>query len=490
MVSCLTIAVREAWRMKGTEQERNETVEEADQLLRSTKKMKRVVTRHPANNTEDEDLEMTDMELVSPNVPESAPVSSQMMGGNRLFSYRDTLQRNNPNLNFKTRANPVWEADGCDDIYEDDEPPEDDDPTEGRQSSMIQNPHKETGTMKGCDHGSRFRAPANLDLNMNLEPILESAEIHGEKEIFASRLEGTESVLNNNRSGDIVEDMTDMATSQEIRTLVWNTQGTGSRDFMNMLKEHIRMQKPHIIVLLETHISGSKADNVCSKIGFGGQYRVDPIGYQGGIWVLWLESQVHLHLIESDQQFITIEVITSRKGHWFFTAIYANPHPSARDELWAKLEDRASTMSRPWLLAGDFNETKSLLERDHGGPDMARRCARFNNWIENNALIDIRFAGPKFTWVRGRTPSTRKSARLDRALCNMAWRQKLPEGGVRHLDGTCFKNLKHYGLEFCDTNTAKVILILIAPSCVAIRLICGREYGNIRQSSRKAFPML
>ncbi|KAJ8433994.1 hypothetical protein Cgig2_012687 [Carnegiea gigantea] len=32
---------------------------------------------------------------------------------------------------------------------------------------------------------------------------------------------------------------------------------------------------------------------------------------------------------------------------------------------------------------------------------------------ENNALIDIGFSGPKFTWVRGLSPETRKSARLD-----------------------------------------------------------------------------
>ncbi|KAJ8421452.1 hypothetical protein Cgig2_005310 [Carnegiea gigantea] len=105
-----------------------------------------------------------------------------------------------------------------------------------------------------------------------------------------------------------------------------NTQGARGRDFMNTLKEHIRMHRPKIIVLLETHISGTRADEVCSKIGFGGQFRVDPSGYQGAIWVLWLDNQLKLHL-----------------GH-------------------------------------------------------------------------------KFTWVRGRTPSTHKTARLDRALCNVAWR--------------------------------------------------------------------
>ena len=94
---------------------------------------------------------------------------------------------------------------------------------------------------------------------------------------------------------------------------------------------------------------------------------------------------------------------------------------------------RATSFSHPWLLAGDFNETRSLNERDHGGPDMARGCPKCNNWIENNALINLGFSGPKFKWVRGLSPSTKKSARLDRALCNMEWRARFPEGGVKHL---------------------------------------------------------
>ncbi|KAJ8423366.1 hypothetical protein Cgig2_026784 [Carnegiea gigantea] len=115
-----------------------------------------------------------------------------------------------------------------------------------------------------------------------------------------------------------------MTTNSVMETQDLRLLGAGSREFLNALKEHVRMQRPQIVVLLETHISEVRAEDVCRRIGFGGQYR-------------------------------------------------------------------------------------------------------FNNWIENNALLDIGFTGPTFTWVRGRTPSTRKSARLDRALCNMAWRRRRRE---------------------------------------------------------------
>ncbi|KAJ8429322.1 hypothetical protein Cgig2_025558 [Carnegiea gigantea] len=55
------------------------------------------------------------------------------------------------------------------------------------------------------------------------------------------------------------------------------------------------------------------------------------------------------------------------------------------------------------------------------------------HWIENNGFIDLGFSGPKFTWTKGNNPETQKCARLDRVLCNMAWRTRYQEGAVQHL---------------------------------------------------------
>jgi len=113
---------------------------------------------------------------------------------------------------------------------------------------------------------------------------------------------------------------------------------------------------------------------------------------------------------------------------WVLTVIYTNPHSHIRDWLWQELQGFAIDCMKPWLLAGDYNETISLEECNHGGPDMRRRCNRFKQWIENNGLIDLGYSGPKFTWARGLSHDTQKEARLDRALCNETWRVKFLEG--------------------------------------------------------------
>jgi len=78
---------------------------------------------------------------------------------------------------------------------------------------------------------------------------------------------------------------------------------------------------------------------------------------------------------------------------------------------------------------GDFNEMKILEEWEHGGEEMLRRCNKLNNFTENIVLIDLGFTSPKFAWARGKSLATRRSATLDRALCNIQWRSVFLRGG-------------------------------------------------------------
>jgi len=97
-----------------TERERAASPEETDQLSRSTKK-KRV--GDSASGRDD----VAAMDVSSPRAPLAAPTVN-------VVSYRDTLQRNNPNLTFETRDNPIWLADPHEEDSDDDVPVEEDDP--------------------------------------------------------------------------------------------------------------------------------------------------------------------------------------------------------------------------------------------------------------------------------------------------------------------------------------------------------------------------
>ncbi|XP_074318437.1 uncharacterized protein LOC141655247 [Silene latifolia] len=200
--------------------------------------------------------------------------------------------------------------------------------------------------------------------------------------------------------------------------MVWNVQGTGSKNKIKAIKEIVRIYKPSVLALVETHMGGDHAVKLGKIIGYDGHSRVNSIGFSGGIWLYWRRDVVTVNPVREHAQFITVEIARNGEFPWFFSAVYASPDPTNRRELWLELENFARTNNRPWIMAGDFNETRSLTERHGGDSNMARRCERFNDWIENCDLIELAFAGPSHTWARGNSVETRQSARLDRALCN------------------------------------------------------------------------
>lgn len=201
-----------------------------------------------------------------------------------------------------------------------------------------------------------------------------------------------------------------------------------------MLRELIRINKPTILALVETHISGDTAQRVCDRIGFSGQFRVDAQGFRGGIRILWRKELVTLNVLDAHTQHITVEISKVGEVPWIFSAIYASPDSNLKRELWEALEEAKRRFSGPWILGGDFNDTTSMDERvGIGGSEMQQRCRNFANWVESNGLIDLHFSGPKHTWSRGETEDTFKAARLDRFLCNDEWRIQFENSTVRHV---------------------------------------------------------
>ena len=187
--------------------------------------------------------------------------------------------------------------------------------------------------------------------------------------------------------------------------LVWNVQGAGGKEFLNIMKEHIRVHKPRLIALVETRISGARAQAICTRIGFNKSLRVEAQGFQGGIWVLWNPEEIQVDPITLHDQYVTVEIRYNHHTSWLISFVYASPHTQRREVLWHELSSFAAECHRLWrLLVGDFNDTISLEERNHVGSDTLRHCTRFKQWIENSGLIDLGFYGPKFTWARGLHP--------------------------------------------------------------------------------------
>jgi len=102
---------------------------------------------------------------------------------------------------------------------------------------------------------------------------------------------------------------------------------------------------------------------------------------------------MQLQIRHANQQFITLEVISRDNCRWLFSAVYGSPQEHTRYEMWSTLEEFAHHNDQPWLLAGDYNDTRLMAECRNCSEDLNRRCANFHHWIENNGFIDLEFSG-------------------------------------------------------------------------------------------------
>lgn len=195
-----------------------------------------------------------------------------------------------------------------------------------------------------------------------------------------------------------------------ITCMVWNVQGAGSSAFSLALKELVRTHNPVVLVLVETHMGGHQTIKIGSMLGYSGHTRVDATGFSGGIWIYWREELVTIDPISQHPQFITMDIKRIGSPPWYFTSVYASPDPNKRKKLWQELKSFAALHNKPWLVAGDFNDTRFDWERSGACAETNRRAARFNEWVEDMELLEVEFVGASHTWVRGLSPETRKSA--------------------------------------------------------------------------------
>ncbi|CAL8176297.1 unnamed protein product [Prunus armeniaca] len=185
-----------------------------------------------------------------------------------------------------------------------------------------------------------------------------------------------------------------------------------------------------VFAVLEPRIGGSRALSVAMSLGFSHCHIVDPIGFSGGVWLLWNGNSVSLHVVAHSSQTITA-LVTMYAKRWLLTVVYASPCSNVRTSLWKYFDVLAAVCNLPWFLLGDFNDIVCGEEKLGGNLDVGGQ--HFIEWIDKNHLIDLGFSGFNFTWCNKRGEEEIIWKRLDRGLCNIDWRFLFPEAHLSHL---------------------------------------------------------
>lgn len=123
--------------------------------------------------------------------------------------------------------------------------------------------------------------------------------------------------------------------------LVWNARGAAGKEFKQTLIELRERHKAQIVVLVETRCSGVSAQKAIKSLGFRHKIIEEARGMSGGIWILWNDDGIRLHVIETNKQFIHCRVTRMGRHDWLFTEVYGSPRESERVELWEAMSGLA-----------------------------------------------------------------------------------------------------------------------------------------------------
>lgn len=133
--------------------------------------------------------------------------------------------------------------------------------------------------------------------------------------------------------------------SVDINMLIWNWRGALNPNFLSLVSDLIRKHYPAILVVMETKVSGDKANSIVDRLHMDGAILVNNIGLTSGLWVLWDSTQVEVTELSTIKQevhaLVNLNSLNSQ-GPWLLSIVYASLKLVKRRLLW----DNLSTVAR------------------------------------------------------------------------------------------------------------------------------------------------
>ena len=87
-----------------------------------------------------------------------------------------------------------------------------------------------------------------------------------------------------------------------MNVLVWNCRGAMKLLFRKTVMDLVDWHNPIVMVIMETRLSGVRADEIIETLPFDGAVVIDTIGFAGGIWLLWRFDLVQVEALATIEQ--------------------------------------------------------------------------------------------------------------------------------------------------------------------------------------------
>ncbi|KAF7843712.1 reverse transcriptase [Senna tora] len=223
-----------------------------------------------------------------------------------------------------------------------------------------------------------------------------------------------------------------LCVMDQFSVMAWNARGAAGPGFKRVFREMMLRYKPTVVLVTETRVAWERANKIIDALDFNNFYRVDPMGYAGGMWLLWNEDAVKVTIGGFAFQEIHASIKVNNLDPFLLSCVYASPDRARRKILWENMKNLAATHSLPWLVCGDFNEVMSQDEKWGIRPASDSRIREFKDCVDTCGLFDLGYVGQKYTWCNKRDGNL-VYCRLDRFLANGEWVNSFPNSVNHHL---------------------------------------------------------
>ena len=215
----------------------------------------------------------------------------------------------------------------------------------------------------------------------------------------------------------------------------WNVRGINKVARNKEVSSFLHSFNVPIVALLETRVKMHNAKKVRNKIGGSWNYMDNYDRHENGrIWLLWDHREVNLKLIQTDEQFIHVEIYSLGQSLKFVAlVIYAFNQLDRRKELWNKIEDIGRNLNGPWIVIGDFNNVLDSQDRIGGNNVVETKVRDLKTMMSNMGLFEADMKGNHYTWSNKHVVDVIYS-RIDRVIGNVDWFQKYQDASYEVLD--------------------------------------------------------
>ncbi|XP_058748823.1 uncharacterized protein LOC131621801 [Vicia villosa] len=214
----------------------------------------------------------------------------------------------------------------------------------------------------------------------------------------------------------------------------WNVRGLDKHVRSMEVGAHLTMNKVSCVALLETRVKINNKEKSRKHLGLDWHF-IDNYAHHlnGRIWLGWDHRLWHIKEIGASDQYLHCEVSNSRDDFsHFLTVIYAQNQLTNRRKLWADLQTIGISISKPWIIIGDFNNVLRSDDRIEGSEVHEFEYRDLEYLMESLGLFEHDTKGPHFTWSNKHADGLIYS-RIDRALCNRQWFTKYQDSVIEIL---------------------------------------------------------